>query len=284
MRKLLSLAAGAITILVLSACGGISLAEDVTPPPNYQSSQAGVQPAAQESTAYPLLPPDPAQGEGIYNQKCLPCHGATGMGDGPQSGNLPSPPPAIGSVELARAARPSDWFDVVTNGRLEKLMPGFTASLNDRQRWDVVSYVFSLSRSSAALEQGKAVYDQECSSCHGSEGQGSDNTPDWTQQDRLSVLSNTELEAIVANGQGSMPAYADKLSQDDRWVVVDYVRTLMLANAARLRKNRPTRLSRPPRLRKPAGEQTTPESTNPDAVDYPGGRTNHYLSRVRSPI
>ena len=59
-------------------------------------------------------------------RNACPATGPTGMGDGPQSGNLPAPPPAIGSVEVAGAARPSDWFDVVTEGRLEKLMPGFT--------------------------------------------------------------------------------------------------------------------------------------------------------------
>lgn len=232
MRKLFSWLIGLAFLSVLTACGGISLAEDVTPPPNYQPSSAGVQPAAQESTAFPLLPPDPAQGAAIYQQKCLPCHGATGMGDGPQAGNLPSPPPAIGSVEVAREARPADWFDVVTNGRLEKLMPGFSGSLNDRQRWDVVAYAFSLSRESAAVDKGKTIYDQQCATCHGDQGQGSANAPDWTTQDRLSVLSDAELEGILANGQNSMPAFADKLSSDDRFAVIDYVRTLMLAGAS----------------------------------------------------
>ena len=249
MRKIFSWLIGLAFLSVLTACGGVSLAEDVTPPPNYQPSSAGVQPAAQESTAYPLLPPDPAQGAAIYQEKCLPCHGATGMGDGPQAGNLPSPPPAIGSVEVARAARPADWFDVVTNGRLEKLMPGFSGSLNDRQRWDVVAYAFSLSRESAAVDKGKTIYDQQCANCHGDQGQGSANAPDWTTQDRLSVLSDAELEGILANGQNSMPAFADKLSSDDRFAVIDYVRTLMLAGTS------------------PAGEQDNqPEPTAVETV------------------
>ncbi len=195
------------------------------------------------------------------------------MGDGPQAVNLPNPPPAIGSVEISRDARPSDWFDVVTVGRLDKLMPGFTASLNDRQRWDVVAYVFSLSTSQASVDQGKTIYDQQCTSCHGDQGQGSDQAPDWTQQDRLAVLSNTELEAAVANGQGDMPAFGDKLSQDERWAVVDYVRSLMLASAAPVGEQANQADATPaetPAAGTPApGDQTTPQTPGSDSIITP---------------
>jgi mono/diheme cytochrome c family protein len=227
MRTTLVTLSSLFILSVLSACGGISLAEDVTPPPGYQPAQ--VQGVAQESTAYPLLPPDPVDGAAIYAEKCLPCHGASGMGDGPMAGNLPSAPPAIGSAEVSRQARPADWFDVVTNGRIDQMMPGFSGSLNDRQRWDVVAYVFSLSTSTETLAEGKAIYEQECVACHGQNGEGSANAPNWTGQDRLAVLSNVELADIVANGQGSMPAYADQLSEGRRWAVIDYVRSLVLA-------------------------------------------------------
>jgi mono/diheme cytochrome c family protein len=232
MKQMFQWFSGAFLSVVLVGCGSLSLAADVTPPPNYQpAQQSSAQQVETVSTAFPLLPPDPIEGQAIYTQKCLPCHGASGMGDGPQSGNLPEPPPALGSREVASAARPSDWYDLVTVGRLEKFMPGFTESLNDRQRWDVVAYVFTLSTSQAELEQGKAVYDQNCASCHGEAGEGGENAPDWSQQDRLAMFSALELEAVVANGQGSMPAYADQLSADDRSAAVSYVRSLTFAGA-----------------------------------------------------
>ena len=42
-----------------------------------------------------------------------------GLGDGPQANNLPSRPPMIGSIDVARPARPVDWFNMVPHGNLE---------------------------------------------------------------------------------------------------------------------------------------------------------------------
>lgn len=231
MRKFFWLLGGLIGLMVMSGCGGISLAEDITPPPNLQNAAAG-QPSEVQviSTAFPLLPPDPAQGRAIYEEKCLPCHGSTGMGDGPQAGNLPAAPPAIGSIDVARLARPADWFTVVSEGRLDRFMPGFAGSLNDRQRWDVVAYVFTLSRQSIDLNAGKQVYEARCASCHGDRGQGrAENAPDWTNQQRLAGLSDLELEKAVVEGRGSMPAFGDQLSADERTAVVAYIRSLTYA-------------------------------------------------------
>ena len=231
IRKLYWLLGGLIALMMMSGCGGISLAEDITPPPNGQNSPAGQPSEVQAvSTAFPLLPPDPAQGKAIYEEKCLPCHGSTGMGDGPQAGNLPATPPAIGSVDVARLARPADWFTVVSEGRIDRFMPGFAGSLNDRQRWDVVAYVFTLSRQSIDLNVGKQVYEARCASCHGDRGQGSaENAPDWTNQQRLAGLSDLELEKAVVEGQGSMPAFGDQLSAGERAAVVAYIRSLTYA-------------------------------------------------------
>ncbi|GAP07617.1 cytochrome c, mono- and diheme variants [Anaerolinea thermolimosa] len=233
MRKWFWLLGGLITLMFISGCGGISLAEDITPPPNLQNATAAQPSEVQAvSTAFPLLPPDPAQGKVIYEEKCLPCHGSTGMGDGPQASNLPATPPAIGSPEVARKARPADWFTVVSEGRLDRFMPGFSGSLNDRQRWDVVAYVFTLSRQSIDLGTGKQVYEARCASCHGDRGQGSaENAPDWTNQQRLAGLSDEELEKAVVEGQGSMPAFGDQLSASERTAVVAYIRSLTYASS-----------------------------------------------------
>jgi mono/diheme cytochrome c family protein len=266
MKRMMKWFSGAFLTVVLAGCGGLSLAADVTPPPNYQpQQQSSAQQVETVSTAFPLLPPDPTAGEAIYTQKCLPCHGASGMGDGPQSSNLPEPPPALGSREVASAARPSDWYDLVTVGRLEKFMPGFTESLNDRQRWDVVAYVFTLSTSQAELEQGKAVYDsQNCVSCHGESGEGGENAPDWSQQERLAMFSALELEDVVANGQDSMPPYADQLSADERAAVVSYVRSLTFAGAGSSPSDQQAAETQPEAQATPAEAAAVPEA-NPSA-------------------
>ncbi|MBN1373584.1 MAG: c-type cytochrome [Anaerolineaceae bacterium] len=209
---------------LLSGC--MSLAADITPPPNLQAPQPVEQQPVEVSTVFPIVPPDPTAGKAIYETSCMPCHGADGNGDGSMSGNLPEPPPEIGNPELARQSRPADWYWVVTNGNLEKLMPGFVNSLDDRSRWDVVAYVYSLSTTAEEMAAGQAVYAAKCVECHGMDGRGDGQAPDLTDQQRMSQLSAQELEAVLAAGQGSMPGFAETLSESERWAAVSYVRSL----------------------------------------------------------
>ena len=232
-RMVMILAIALAAAFVLTGCG-LSLAEDITPPPNYRSPTAFTPQPVEVSTVFPLVPPDPAQGQAIYAEKCLPCHGATGMGDGPQSANLSNPAPPIGSSDLARQRKPSQWFNIVTRGNLERLMPGFSQSLNDRQRWDVVAYVFTLSATASELEQGKVLYNENCAGCHGEGGLGdgaqaaslSTRPTSWKEQSQLSQLSANEVSEVIAQGVGEMPAYADTLDESQRQTIAAYIRSL----------------------------------------------------------
>ncbi len=220
---------------LLAGCG-LSLASDITPPPNYRPPTPAAVSEASASQVFPLVPPDPSQGKAIYEEKCLPCHGETGKGDGPQASNLPNPAAPIGSADLARQSRPADWFNIVTNGNLERFMPGFS-SLDDRQRWNVVAYVYTLSTTQDELAQGKTVYDEQCAACHGETGKGdgpqaaslSTQPTNWTDQSRLMQLSAQEMSDVVASGQGEMPAFGDKLDETQRMNLVAYVRSLGFA-------------------------------------------------------
>jgi mono/diheme cytochrome c family protein len=205
----------------LGAC--VSLASDITPPPGY------VPPSPQPNTApvYPMVPPDPQAGAVIFAEKCAPCHGSTGMGDGPQSAALSVPPAALASPDVFRTALPTDWYGLVTNGDLDRMMPPFT-SLDDRQRWDVVAYAYTLGTSDTELAQGKQIYAGECQSCHGETGQAS-GAADWTDPAVLAKLSNQQLFDAISNGQGNMPAYAEQFTEVERWALSAYVRNLSFA-------------------------------------------------------
>ncbi len=211
----------------LTGCG-LSLAADVTPPPNAQTIEQ--QPAAIE-TVFPLVPPDPDNGAKIYAEKCAPCHGDTGKGDGPQAAQLSVPVAPIGDAALANTRRPVDWYNIVTNGNLERFMPGFR-SLSDRERWDVVAYAYVLSQSDADLTLGQSVYTANCAGCHGDLGEGNGITPNWVaDSSKLAQLSADEIVAVIQNGlDDQMPAYNGKLSQDDVWAVTAYIRSLSFAS------------------------------------------------------
>jgi mono/diheme cytochrome c family protein len=229
-----------LAAVLMSGCG-LSLAGDVTPPPNYIAptahpvdTPADAKPASQQ-TVFPLVPPDPVQGAAIYAEKCLPCHGERGMGDGPQAGNLPNPAAPIGSQELARKSRPVDWFQMVTVGNLQKFMPGFSESLNDRQRWDVISYTLMLSVSEEDIRQGKAAYEQNCATCHGASGEGdgaqaaslATRPAAWKrEQSRLARLSADDIVTVTGGGEAEHPTFAGALDTAKQYQVAAYVRTL----------------------------------------------------------
>lgn len=214
----------------LSGCA-VSLAADVTPPPNAQSFVA--QPASATSEVlYPTVPPDPQRGAQIYAEKCAACHGERGMGDGPQASQLTVPVPPLGDLSLAQGARPVEWFQIVTNGNIERFMPPFR-SLDERQRWDVVAHALSLSLSQDLLAQGAEIYQQKCQNCHGTEGQGSAQAPGWRDDtSRLASLSLVEMTGIIRRGKGNMPAYAGELSESQILALAAYSRSLSFETSA----------------------------------------------------
>ncbi len=229
LRACLPLAGGVLFLLALSGC---SLAGDIQPPPGYPTASAV---EAVSSSLSPIMPPDPSASADLYAAKCAPCHGASGMGDGVMAGQLAVPAPAIGSPEIARAASPAEWFDVISNGRMSRNMPPFSGSLTERQRWDMVAYVMSMSVSKEQLAQGRSAYVMLCQDCHGESGKGnglraaglSAALPDWTNPASLSQMSDEDIWRAITEGAGAeMPGYADSLKPEMRWALASYVRTL----------------------------------------------------------
>ena len=98
----------ALTALLLASCN-FSLAEDITPPPDYIAPT----PLPTLGALFPAQAPNIENGAAIFADKCAPCHGATGMGDGPQGKQLPVTVAALGLPESARPAAPAQWFTVV---------------------------------------------------------------------------------------------------------------------------------------------------------------------------
>ncbi len=262
--------------LILSACN-FSLAADVTPPPGYTA------PPEVQSTApvvsgvvFPLLPPDVTKGAAIYAEKCAPCHGAAGLGDGPNAASLPNPVTALASPEVARAAAPAKWFTIVSQGNLERFMPPFR-SLSDRERWDVVAYAFSLSVTPAEVDRGAGIYAAQCAACHGDAGKGDGaqaagmNVPDLTDQERMAVKSAADLFDVISNGSGAqMPAFGDKLSEDERWALTAFLRSLTFATAGEQASAAasPT-VAASPAVETPLAPQATSETLPSDATAAP---------------
>jgi mono/diheme cytochrome c family protein len=265
-----------LTSILLSGCG-LSLAGDITPPPNYiapteppAETPTDIAPAPPQAV-FPLVSPNPSQGGVIFASKCLPCHGEKGMGDGPKAVDLPNPPAKIGSPDLARKSRPVDWYNMVSSGNIQKFMPGFSESLNDSQRWDVVAYALTLSTSADDLQKGKVAYEQNCAACHGSSGQG-DGTQaaslavrpaSWSSDpSRLAQLSAEDIVAVVIEGKQTHPSFADKLDDSQRYQVAAYVRSLSFSGTGKPAEASSSGSSATGNTNEIATPQTTGEATS----------------------
>ena len=235
-----------VVFLLLSACS-FSLAEDLTPPPGAEQPVLQDAPTDLQGPFFPVVAPDPADGAPIYKEECTPCHGETGMGDGPRAAQLSVPVAAFGDPALARQKTPAEWYQIITQGNLEKFMPPFT-SLSDPQRWDVVAYVYTLSMGSEALETGEELYQQYCSDCHGETGRGdgplasrlSTSVGDFTNQAKMAEKSTAALYEVISQGAApNMPAFAVQgeghlqLTDEQRWSLADYLRYLSFASPAK---------------------------------------------------
>lgn len=92
----------------------------------------------------PLTPDEKALAEGraLFKSKCARCHGATGLGDGPDR----DPDLTMDLTDPKRAGRHPDGvvFYKVLNGRGRPRMPAFKDELTEQQIWAVVTYVQTL--------------------------------------------------------------------------------------------------------------------------------------------
>ncbi|MGR3570224.1 cytochrome-c oxidase, cbb3-type subunit III [Brevirhabdus sp.] len=111
---------------------------------------------------------------------------------------------------------------------------GATGILSDPQIRTVVSYVRSLSAGDGQadpqrLAEGKAIFAENCSSCHGENAKG-DRTigaPDLTDDFWIYGGDEASMVATVKLGrQGWMPAWEDRLTTADRMALTLYIQNL----------------------------------------------------------
>lgn len=81
------------------------------------------------------------------------------------------------------------------------------------------------------LPQAQEVYNLYCISCHAGQGQGypqehtSQEMPDF-KQDWVRQQSDGALYWKIREGRGIMPGYKLKLSDEQQWQLVEYIRDL----------------------------------------------------------
>lgn len=201
-----------IAAFLLAACTGLGGEPEIaaTIPPRT---------VAPTQVSAPLQPPDLNAGSLIFAENCTRCHGASGAGDGELvlAGQVGDPGNFTQPI-TARAQSPQDWFDTITNGRLEQLMPPWGDSLSAQQRWDVALYTYTMHYTADQIAAGETIWAANCDeNCNA--------LPD--------IGAITDLQAMASVSDVELrEALPESITEDeDAWAVVAYLRTRTVQNA-----------------------------------------------------
>lgn len=116
---------------------------------------------------------------------------------------------------------------------------GNTEEERTRAMAEIINNPYPISK--ASLEKGKALYNIQCGICHGEKGDGAgylvrDDGGKYPVQpanfmlDEFVAASNGRYYHAIMYGKNLMGGYSDKLSYEERWSVIQYIRSLQAAN------------------------------------------------------
>ena len=107
----------------------------------------------------------------------------------------------------------------------------------EQDEWDIPAKYKKMTNPEEASDEniaiGKSLYSKHCKSCHGKEGYGDGPKADEVEGD-LGDFSTEEFQAQSDGvlfyksyiGRKDMPNFEKKMSEEDAWLVLHYMRTL----------------------------------------------------------
>lgn len=178
-----------------------------------------------------------ADGARIYRQYCSVCHGDKGNGDSRARGSMRPPPRDFtapkAAVELDRAR----MLTSVREGRPGTAMSPWKTQLSEEEVAAVVDYIrqrFMVPVAMPGAGQGRRLYAENCSVCHGDHGRGAvwastnmEPPPrDFTSERAQAELTRERMLRSVTYGRPdtAMPGFGTQLSPGQIGAIVDYVR------------------------------------------------------------
>jgi cbb3-type cytochrome c oxidase subunit III len=179
----------------------------------------------------------------LYASNCVACHGANGKGT--------SLAPALNDVKIRTDRTLDQLIKTITQGSPATLMAGWNQRLKPEQigdlalliqRWDKLPPdavpappTQPIVATPKILDTGKSLFTQNCSWCHGTEGQGTRRGPALNVQSFFQkVTSDAAMVQIVTNGvpNTAMPVWGTRLSVSEIESVVAFVRQWQAAAPA----------------------------------------------------
>ena len=100
------------------------------------------------------------------------------------------------------------------------------------QRWQIEQKTHNPIPPGARIEQGRALFNIYCSPCHGAQGSGEGPVakvfvlPGNLRSREVQSHSDAWIYGTIRNGSNTMPRYGAELAPQQRWEVVQYIRSL----------------------------------------------------------
>ncbi len=173
-----------------------------------------------KATGYEVAPinwPDNVNGQSVYMQSCVQCHGTKGDGNGNLAAKLKPAPTNFLNDSLMAGLSPFEAYNTVKLGVEGTAMRAFT-ELTDKEAWDLAFYVKSLRFQKQEIDSVslKKIFDQEIAK---------------TSLKDVATLSDNELMNKFGQdiqGQKKLKAFrifppSEKLSNSSLTVARDYL-------------------------------------------------------------
>lgn len=169
----------------------------------------------QKLAKYVVNPSNAADAQTLFEANCSSCHGQ----------------------RIPRSDSEETAYQVIAKGGTHETMPVWGDILTDDQIEALVSFTLSAA-SGTSLEEGRDLYDRNCSSCHSQFGEGGPNPARSSEfiapistAEFLKTRDDFTLRAIISQGQpnlGMSPfgsAFGGPLSEDEVDLIVAYLRS-----------------------------------------------------------
>jgi mono/diheme cytochrome c family protein len=124
---------------------------------------------------------------------------------------------------------PDDVAGTVPVSGTDIVLPAFPGNRAELNRLEN-----PVQQTAASIERGEDRYGIYCQPCHGANGDGRGPVALALANTVRNLLDDTQIQnsdgwmySVIANGFGAlMPEYGSKISVEDRWHIVNYVRVL----------------------------------------------------------
>ncbi len=175
------------------------------------------------TTAQEVVVPDAVadaeRGLLLYQTRCASCHGVSGAGDGEMAPDSIQPPAVFADPAFRLTAVPTDMFNTIVNGRIERGMPPYGSinnnPLSDQDVWDLIAAIYSFSTPGASVQQGADLFATEINL----EGElDLTNLTFWATQSNETIAERFRSEGVLLNPD---------LSDDEVMAIIDFARGMM---------------------------------------------------------